>query len=179
MELGPGGMPIPEPLPCVNIGQMFGLLEIVRDNGGRMDVFALDRITDYDFGYTLSVVKACELLDFIDTPKNNVVLQPLGEQLLDLEVPKRKQMLKQQLLQLGTFAFITRILGEAKDHTLPKDVVQEELVMRLPTQDVEAMFKTAVAWGRFAELFEYDADGEMIKLDEGDAPASQPQPSGA
>jgi NitT/TauT family transport system ATP-binding protein len=164
-DVGPGGMPVPEPLPCVNIGQMFGLMEVVRDHGGRMDVFALDRITDYDFGYTLSVVKACELIEFIDTPKNNVVLTPLGNTFLDGDINARKALLRQQLLKLGTFAFVAQILTEAKEHRLPKDIVQEELVMRLPSEEVEAMFKTIVAWGRFGELFGYDADSETLNLD--------------
>ena len=37
----------------------------------------LDALTDYDFGHTLAVVKAGEMLDFLDTPKNRVVLTVL------------------------------------------------------------------------------------------------------
>ena len=55
-----------------------------------------------------------------------------------------------------------RILEEAKAHALPQDVVHEELVIKLPTQDVEEMFKTVVAWGRFAELFGYSPETEAI-----------------
>jgi NitT/TauT family transport system ATP-binding protein len=146
--------------------QVFGLMEVVRDNGGRMDVFALDKLTDYDFGYTLSVVKAGEMLDFLDTPKNMVLLTPLGNKLLDADINGRKAMLKEQLLKLGTFRFVVQILSEAKDKRLPKDVVQEELVMRLPTEDVEPLFKTVVSWGRFAELFVYDAEAEMLYLEQ-------------
>src|SRR4029450_2713678 len=100
----------------------------VRDHGGRMDVFALDKITDYDFGYTLSVVKAGELLEFLDTPKHDVVLTELGNRLLDADINGRKALLNQQLRNLGTFKFMIQILEEAKGKRLPKDVVQEELI---------------------------------------------------
>jgi NitT/TauT family transport system ATP-binding protein len=160
-----GGYPVPEPMPCVNIQQVLGLMEVVRDHGGRMDVFALDKITDYDFGYTLSVVKAGELLEFLDTPKHDVVMTELGNRLLDADINGRKALLNQQLRNLGTFRFVIRILQEAKGERLPKDVVEEELVMRLPTEDVGQLFKLVVSWGRFAELFVYDAEAEVVYLE--------------
>ena len=44
------------PLPPASVGEMFGLLEILADNGGSMNLFAVDAITEYDFGRTLTVV---------------------------------------------------------------------------------------------------------------------------
>jgi NitT/TauT family transport system ATP-binding protein len=167
-----GGVAAPEPMPCVKIAQIVGLMEMVRDRGGRVDVFALDKLTDYDFGYTLSVVKAGEMFEFLDTPKNLVVLTPLGDQMLDADINGKKALLNQQLRKLGTFQFVIQILSEARDKKLPKDVVEEELVMRLPTEDVEPMFQTLESWGRFAELFEYDAAAETLSL-------TEPQPATA
>lgn len=155
-----------EPVPCVNLGEVFGLLEVLRDNGGQMPVFKLDALTDYDFGHTLAVVKAGEMLDFLDTPKNQVVLTPLGKQLLDAEMNARKIITNKQLQTLGAFRFVLQILSEAKEHRLSGEVVQEELVVRLPTEDVDQLFKTIVAWGRFAELFGYSAEDQFLYLDQ-------------
>jgi NitT/TauT family transport system ATP-binding protein len=166
------GYPVPEPLPCINLNQMIGLMEIVRDRGGRMDVFAIDKLTDYDFGYTLSVAKAGEVLELLDTPKNEVVLTELGNQFLDGDINARKSLLNQQLRKLATFRFVIRILEDAKGHRLPKDVVEEELAIRLPTEQTEGLFKTVVSWGRFSELFEYDADAEVLYLEEPEATAA-------
>jgi NitT/TauT family transport system ATP-binding protein len=131
-----------------------------------MDIFDLDKLTDYDFGHTLAVVKAGEMLDFLDTPKNEVMLTPLGNQLLDSDINGRKAMLNAQLRKLGTFQFVIRILQESQTHRLPQEIVHEELVMHLPTQDVEAMFKTVVAWGRFAELFGFSNETNELYLDD-------------
>src|SRR5512135_676591 len=57
------------PLPPARMGEILGLLEILADNGGSMNIFAVDAMTEYDFGRTLTVVKAAELLDLVDTPK--------------------------------------------------------------------------------------------------------------
>ncbi|HEY2589666.1 MAG TPA: nitrate/sulfonate/bicarbonate ABC transporter ATP-binding protein [Tepidisphaeraceae bacterium] len=154
-----------EPLPCVNLSEVFGLLEVLRDNNGQMPVFKLDSLTDYDFGHTLAVIKAGEMLELLDTPKNQVVLTPLGKQFLDADMPHRKAILKKQLQTLGLFRFVLQILAEARDRRLPQEIVEEELVMRLPTEDIEQLFKTLVAWGRFAELFGYSAEDQVLSLD--------------
>jgi NitT/TauT family transport system ATP-binding protein len=169
----PASKALPSPIPAVNIGQIFGLMEILRDHDSRMDVFELDKLTEYDFGHTLAVVKAGEMLDFLDTPKNEVVLTDLGNKLLDSDINGRKAMLNAQLRKLGTFQFVMRILSEAADHHLPQEVVHEELVMHLPTQDVEKMFKTVVAWGRFAELFGYSTEKDQLYLDDDAATPAQ------
>ena len=161
----PGGMPIPEPLPAVNIGHIAGLMEIVRDHGGEMDVFSLDQLTDYDFGHTLAVVKAGEMMDLLDTPKNKVILTDIGRAYLDGDINFRKNLLREQLKKLGTFRFVIRLLEEARDHRLHRDVVIEELAVRLTTEDIERMFSTVVAWGRFSELFGYSPNEEILYLD--------------
>ncbi|MDB5174859.1 MAG: aliphatic sulfonates transporter ATP-binding protein [Phycisphaerales bacterium] len=155
-----------EPVPSVNLGEVFGLMEILRDNGGGMDVFRLDGLTDYDFGHTLAVVKVGEMLDFLDTPKNRVVLTPLGAKFLDADINGRKALLNQQLQKLGIFRYVVQMLKEAKQKRLPQEIVQEELVIRLPTEDVEALTKTIISWGRFAELLGYSADTDEIYLDQ-------------
>lgn len=157
----------PEPLPHVQIGEVFGLMEILRDHGGRSDVFTLDHLTDYDFGHTLSVVKAGEMLGFLDTPRDRVVLTPLGSQLLDGDINERKKLLAGQLNKLGMFRFVMQILEQAPDRRLPEEIVQEELAVRLPTEDIETMFTTFLAWGRFAELFGYDDEVQSLTLETG------------
>jgi NitT/TauT family transport system ATP-binding protein len=162
----PGQIPQPAPLPSVNIGHIVGLMEIVRDHDGQMDVFNLDQLTDYDFGHTISVVKAGELLGFLDTPKNQVLLTDLGKKFLDGDINVRKEMFRNQLLTLGTFRFVLHLLREAAGHRLNKEIVEEELAIRLTAEDVEKAFNTIVGWGRFGELFGYDASSEELSLDE-------------
>ena len=155
-----------EPVPYVNLGEVFGLMEVLRDNGGQMAIFKLDSLTDYDFGHTLAVIKAGEMLDLLDTPKNQVVLTPQGKQFLDADVNARKTTINKLLQQLGVFRFVLKILNEAADHRLSQEIVEEELVVRLPTEDVQQLFKTVVAWGRYAELFGFSAEDSMLYIDQ-------------
>jgi NitT/TauT family transport system ATP-binding protein len=170
-----GGIPSPSPIPAVNIGHIVGLMEIVRDHNNQIDVFKLDTLTEYDFGHTIAVVKAGELLGFLDTPKNQVLLTDLGRRFLDGDANVRKSLYRQQLLTLGTFKFVLHLLKEAKDNRLSKEIIEEELAVRLTTEDVERAFHTIVGWGRFAELFGYDASSEQLFIDPD--PSSSPAPS--
>jgi NitT/TauT family transport system ATP-binding protein len=161
----PGGLPEPAPIPAVNLGHIFGLMEIVRDHGSQIDVFKLDQLTEYDFGYTISVVKAGELLGFLDTPKNQVLLTDLGRGFLDADINGRKSLFRQQLLTLSTFQFVLHLLKDARNNRLHKDIIEEELAVRLTAEDVEKTFHTIVGWGRFGELFGYDASSEELSID--------------
>jgi len=155
-----------EPVPHVNLGEVIGLIEVVSGNGGSMDVFRLDALTDYDFGHTLAVVKAGEMLDFLDTPKNRVVLSTLGQKLLDADINGRKLLINQQVQRLAVFRYLVQMLKEAKNNRLPKEIVLEELAVRLPTEDVEGLAETLISWGRFAELIGYSSETDEVYLDQ-------------
>lgn len=155
----------PQPLPRVGVSEIFGLLIVLAENGGEMDVFALDEITDCDFGHTLAVVKAAELLDFLETPQNQVVLTELGREVTAMNIGDRKRVFRERIRALPTSRFVQRILEKAPRKTLPGDVVLEELVMRLPLADAEPLFETVVEWSRYAELFGYSDDRGELFLD--------------
>ena len=157
---------VPEPIPSVSPAQVFGLMEILRDQGGQMDLFTVDQLTDYDFAHTLSVVKAGEMLDFLDTPKNLVVLTELGKQFLNADVNARKRLFRQQIEKLPTFRFVRQVLAEAQGHELPKEIVEEELCVRLCTEDMPKLVDTVINWGRYSELFGYSPDTDKLYLDQ-------------
>ena len=163
----------PAPLPAVGMTQVTGLLEIVADKGGEIDVFALDALTDYEFGHTIAVVKAGELLDLLDTPRNRVFLTPLGRAYVAGDANVRKRLLHNQLRELPTFRFVLGLLDRAPEKRLQAAAVKEELAARLPpTEPIDRLFQTIVAWSRYAELFGYNATAEELYLDVEGAVAS-------
>jgi NitT/TauT family transport system ATP-binding protein len=164
-----------EPLPVATLGEVVGVVEMVRRHGGKLDVFALDEMAEWDFGRTLSVVKAGEMLDLVDTPKNLVVLTATGEALVAGDANARKAIFHDQLLALGTFRFVAQILGKAPEKRLAREIVLEELAVRLPSQSPEQLyqlFDTMVGWARYAELFGYEPETETLYLDR---PPERPQ----
>lgn len=154
-----------EPLPNVNVGEIAGLLERVDAAGGKADIFDLSVEIGKEFGRVLALVKAAELLDFVDTPKHTVVMTPLGKRFLGAKVNERKQLINQQLRALHLFQNVCELLRSQENFTVDEDLVLEELAVWLPTERPQAMFKTIVRWGRYAELFGYNADERKLYLD--------------
>jgi NitT/TauT family transport system ATP-binding protein len=165
-RIGVKGPVMPEPIPPVSVGEIFGLMEVVHDHGGRMNVFQLSKLTDVEFGHTLSVVIAGEMLDFLDTPKEIVVLTETGKSFLKLDVNGRKTLFLDQLLKLPLFQHLLQMLERAKTKEVPRDVVESQLVLLLAASadEVGTLFDTIVAWGRYAELFGYSATTELLTI---------------
>jgi NitT/TauT family transport system ATP-binding protein len=154
-----------EPLPHVNIGEMLGLLDLVQDKGGAADIFELAVEVGKEFGKVLALVKAAELLDFADTPKHVVALTPLGRQLVSGKINERKKLVNQQLRTLRLVQRVVELLQRQENFSVDEDIVLEELAVLLPTEKPQTMFRSLVRWGRYAELFGYNANQRRLYLD--------------
>jgi len=156
-----------EPLPYVSSSQIIGLLEILDRLKGSVDVFDLAARIGRDFGSTIAVVKAAELLDFVDTPKQNVVFTETGKKFLAGDINERKLLFRQQLLTLRLFEIISDMLKRTENLVLEEDIVLDQLAIVLPNEDTEKLFEVLVGWGRYGELFGFNADEKMLYLDTG------------
>jgi NitT/TauT family transport system ATP-binding protein len=154
------------PIPDASLTRVIGLLEVLDDRGGREDGYKLARELNYKFGELLKVMKAAEVLGFVDTPKGDIVLEPLGKEFLESDVNKRKLIIRERLKQHGLFSYLIRLLRAQEDRSLSKEVVLEHLAMLLPNEHPERLFNTIVNWGRYAELFGYSKDDDRFYLDQ-------------
>lgn len=164
----PAGEATPElePIPPVDVGEVIGLMEMVQDHGGRVNVFALNQRTDFDFGHTLAVAMAGEMLDFLDTPREIVLLTEPGRRFLHQDINGRKALFREHLLRLPLFRLLVQRLAQAPQARLPRDAVQQELLrwQVATASTVETLFQQIVAWGRFGELLGYAPDSATLYL---------------
>jgi NitT/TauT family transport system ATP-binding protein len=160
-------MPI-DPIPQVGISRVIGLLEVLDDAGGRYDVFRLARDVNYEFGEILRVIKGAELLGLVETPGADVVLTSTGGQLLRGRVNSRKKLLKEQLKKLPVFRSVVEALQRSEGQRADEDAFLEMFAIHLPAEDPEALLKTVIDWGRYAELLGYSPDDQELYLDQGE-----------
>ena len=151
-----------EALPPVGPIEVAGLVEWLDARGGAQDVFRVAAETGREFGHVLTVVKAAELLDLVDTPKRLAVLTPAGRELAAADPEGRKALWRRQLLGLRLFAEVLAALDAEETHRLPRDFVEELIAIRLPSEDYERIFQTFVGWARYADLFAYDEDSGTL-----------------
>ncbi len=147
-----------EPLPDAGATEVIGLCEVLDDHGGKADVFHLVEHIGQEFGRVLAVTKAAELLDLVDTPKQDVVLTPDGKRFLAASVPERKAMFRERVAGLRIFHDVLQLIERGEEHSVDVEVVLEALALRLPYEDPDRMLRTLVNWGRHADLFDHDVE---------------------
>ncbi|MBI2607143.1 MAG: nitrate/sulfonate/bicarbonate ABC transporter ATP-binding protein [Deltaproteobacteria bacterium] len=156
-----------ETVPPVAVPEVIGLLEFIAGRGGQADVFGLTQMLGKDFGHVLFLVKTAELFDFVDTPKNHIVLTDFGKRFIEGDVNVRKRILHEVLRGLRLAQLLEQRLRDAENYTLSFDSVIEGVKEWLPNENAEAVLDALIQWGRYGELFGYNGDTKMIYLDVG------------
>jgi NitT/TauT family transport system ATP-binding protein len=150
-----------EPLPATHSSDILGLLEYLETQGGTSDLFQVVAATHVPFEKVLASTKGAEMLDFVDTPKRQVVLTPLGQRFVRANMDDRKDIWKAQLLELRLFRLVQELM-ELHKGELKAEELHAELQHRLPMENPEQTFETLVTWGRFGELFAYHQDRGVL-----------------
>ncbi|HEX3108265.1 MAG TPA: nitrate/sulfonate/bicarbonate ABC transporter ATP-binding protein [Thermoanaerobaculia bacterium] len=152
-----------EPLPRTSTSEIVGLLEFLDSQGGADDIFELAADTDHEFGHMMGIVKAAEMLNFVDTPKQAVVLTAEGKRFVQAETEDRKTIWRDQLLKLRLFQDVRSLL-QREEGEASGDLVREMIIIALPREKYEEMFETMVRWARFGNLFAYEDDADRLSL---------------
>jgi NitT/TauT family transport system ATP-binding protein len=151
-----------EPLPEASASDLVGLCEYLDARRGKEDLFRIAADTKLEFGVVINIVKAGEMLDFLDTPRRLVVLTSDGERFVKATPFERKAIWREQLLKLRLFQEVRSMItreGEAS-----RDVVLEMIHRVMPHESYEKAFVTLVHWARFGDLFAYDEGSETLRM---------------
>jgi NitT/TauT family transport system ATP-binding protein len=153
-----------ESIPPVPVAQIVGLLEILEASQEIINVFDLSSEVGKDFGETIAIVKAAEMLNLVDTPKDDVMMRPAGWYFLAAAAPQRKTLFHQAIMKLRVFQIVSAKLEAAEEGRLPADEVREMLSTLLPYDPPDKLFETVVAWGRYADILDFDQDADEVHL---------------
>jgi len=155
-----------EIIPTVNIGEVIGLLHMLSEYQ-TIDIGELSENISHPFHETLQIVKAAELLEFAQTPGQNVVITPLGKQFVEAEVNEQKLLLNKQIRKLKNFQLLLETLAN-NNGEVQREVLIEDYTSRMPYEDSADVLDTIIDWGRYAELIGYNSKDEVIYLDTGE-----------
>jgi NitT/TauT family transport system ATP-binding protein len=163
------------PLPNVNLGEVMGLVQMLRPEPE--SIFALATRLKKDFSTFLSVIKAAELIDLVETPGQSVRLTKAGIAFQKADPKQRKKMMHDLLLELKIFRYIHDKIEQADQKEITEEGVLIDLVQFFPNERPKNLFKTIVSWARYAELFSFDPRSAVLKKFEkeylGKPPASR------
>ena len=153
-----------ETIPNAPVETIIGLLEILEDSQETINVFDLSARIGREYGETIAIVKAAEMLGLVDTPKDDVVMTQAGWYFLAAPATVRKTLFRQAIMKLRLFQMLTARLQGAPDRRIDTDIVLEELGTLLPYDQPAKLFHTLIAWGRYAELVDFDQNANVVYL---------------
>lgn len=153
--------------PNVQILEVIALLEEIYSDGGQADIFELAQQIRKDFGYTLYLVKAAEIMDLVETPRQLVVLTDLGEKFVQGDINLRKRVLHEVFGSLKVVDMVAQKLRERENIRISVDDLTEALAEWLPNENPTNILSVLISWGRYAEFFGYNDDTKELYLDVG------------
>lgn len=154
-------------LPHAPRGAIAGLLEMLADHNGRDDMYRLATALSFEIDDLLPVVDAAVLLGFAKVEEGDVEITPEGRAFAEADILRRKELFRIAALEhIALIRQIRRSLEAKADHTLPYTFFEDLLDEHFTEDEAKAQLETAINWGRYAELFDYDATTRRFFLPE-------------
>ena len=152
-------------LPHARPGGMAGLLELLLDKGGRDDIYRLADDLAFEIDDLLPIVDAAQLLGFLKIEEGDAAITPSGTEFANSEILRQKELFRDAAVEnVLLLRQIRRALETKSDHTVPEDFFLDMLDEQFSEEECLHQIETAVAWGRYAELFDYDAGRRRFVL---------------
>ena len=145
-------------LPHSRPGGIAGLLELLLDKCGRDDIYRLADDLAFEIDDLLPIVEAAQLLGFLKVEEGDAVITPAGEDFANSEILRQKELFRDAAqANILLLRQIRRALETKSDHSVPAEFFLDLLDEQFSEEECERQMETAIAWGRYAELFDYDS----------------------
>lgn len=153
-------------LPAVRIGSIAGLLELLEDRQEK-DLYRLAQELQLEVDDILPIVEAAKLMGFVELAQGDISLTPVGLTFIGGSIDDRKQLVRSQLLaNIRLVQQIYRLLQAKNNQRIPEELVLDILESHFSPQEAERQLKTAIDWGRYAEIYSYNEPSGQIFLEQ-------------
>lgn len=160
--------PVSRPLPDATVDGIAGLLELVAAHGAHADLPDLAADLSFELDDIMPLVDAAALLGFVEVAGNDIGLTDRGATFVRVPLTEAKEVFARQAAERAPLVrTVLRALRTAPDGALRSGFFLDLLRRGFGAEDAERQLRLAVDWGRYGELYDYDADGGRIRLDQG------------
>ena len=157
-------------LPHARPGGIAGFMELLADRGGRDDLYKLADELAMDVDDLLPIVDASVMLGFAALREGDVEITPEGKRFGEADIQMQKELFRQAALKnIAILRLIENTLHAKRDHAIGEEFFRDILDEHFSSDEVERQFETALNWGRYAEIFDYDSEnGRLFHREESD-----------
>ncbi len=157
------------PLHEVNTNTIAGLLELLSapPYDGRADLPAVAAAFQAELDELLPLGETLQLLRFAELEEGDIKVTPDGRAFVAADTDARKQLFARALLaNVPLIAMIRQVLDERWNHRANAARFRDELEDHMSPDYADDTLRTAISWGRYAELFTYDEEADQFGLEE-------------
>ena len=160
----PAATPADLPLPEVSAGGLSGLLEILAARGGEDGLAELAGDLSFEIDDLLPLVDAAVLLDLAYVHDAQLEITDAGRDFAAADIDTSKTLFGKLIAaRAPLIKAILRALRATGDGSLREGFFLDLLRRGFSAQEARRQLDIAIDWGRYGELFEYDAErGELI-----------------
>jgi NitT/TauT family transport system ATP-binding protein len=145
-------------LPHVRAGGIAGLLEILADRSGRADLHRLAADLQLEADDVLPIVDAAVMFGLARVEQGDVQITEQGRAFAAADIQQRKKMFRDAVLaNVPLLRQIDSALRAKTDGTMPAEFFHDLLDEHFSDDEALRQLDTAIQWGRYSELFDYDA----------------------
>src|SRR5256885_1931901 len=145
-------------LPHTRPAGLAGLLEIVADQGGRVDLHRLADELSLEVDALLPSVDTAAFLGLLRVEEGDGMITPEGQAFAQGDIQARKTIFRKAALSNVPLLRQMEQALKAKAHrTLNEEFFHDLLDEHFGEQESRRQLETAIQWGRYAEIFDYDA----------------------
>jgi NitT/TauT family transport system ATP-binding protein len=156
--------PIDLPLPEVSVGGLSGLLEILAARGGQDGLAELADELSFEIDDLLPLVDAAVMLGLAHVHNAQLEITDAGREFARADIDTSKKLFGELIAERAPLIkAILRALRATEDGTLREGFFLDLLRRGFTAEEARRQLDTAIEWGRYGELFEYDAeDGQLV-----------------
>ncbi len=165
-----------EMLPHARPGGIAALLELIIDFGGRTDIYRLADELSFEIDDLFPIVEAAQLLGFLRIEEGDAAITPEGRAYAESEILRQKELFRQAAVDhVLLLRQITRALANKSDHSVPEEFFLDMLDEQFSDDECRRQLETAISWGRYAELFDWDDSRRRFVIPEPEE-SHEPEP---
>ena len=154
-------------LPHARPGGIAGLLELVLDHDGKDDIYRLADDLAFEIDDLLPIVDAAQLLGFLTVTEGDAAITPTGAEYANSEILRQKELFRTAALEnVLLLRQIVRAIEAKSDRSVPEEFFHDMLDEQFSEDETILQLETAINWGRYAELFDFDVSRRRFILPE-------------
>ena len=152
-------------LPDATPGGLAGLADVLVDHPKGIDLADLAAQLSFEVDDLFPLIDAGLMLGIFQADNGHISLTSLGQTWHDADILESKEMFSQMLLdRVPLIRVIDRALRNSEHGNLHGSLILDLLRSHHSDKEAIQQFETAITWGRYGELFDYDADDDRLTL---------------